>query len=329
MDAESAEDLLDDLGERFMAHSPRLHAIAQRTLGSPWSADDAVQETWLRLQRVDATAILNLEAWTTTVVSRVCIDLIRQREARHEGSTPEAPGDEDDAATDVPEESDPSGQVLRAEALTLAMQVVLEQLGPLERLALVLHDVFALPYEEIAPIVERSPAAARQLASRARTRLRAVDTASIREQQEGAIDAFLSAARGGDFGGLLQLLDPDIELRSDTTAVDLTAASAAQGAPLLDRSIHGGDAVARVFAGRADATRLIRVDGLPAAAYLSGGVVLAVYVITFRGDRIVRMDVLADRELLAGLQLAARDGAELLPAPAPDQEAKSENDSRI
>lgn len=291
-----AAPALDVLAGRFATHRRKLYAIAYRALGSPWSADDAVQEVWLRLQRADSAAIDNLDAWLTTVVSRVCIDMIRQQAGRREDldrdSTAEA------EAAGAPSGADPAETALLADDLALAMQVVLESLGPGERLALVLHDVFALSFDDIAPVVERTPVAARQLASRARARLRTVDVAAIRERHETAITAFLDAARGGDFGKLLQVLDPEIELRSDTSAVKLATAGADYGAPILADSVRGADAVARVFAGRAELTRPVLIDGIPAAAYLTDGTVHAVYLISFHGDRIVRLDVLADTEHL-------------------------------
>lgn len=245
-EATDSAQTLDELAGQFATHRRKLYAIAHRTLGSPWSADDAVQEVWLRLQRADSATINNLEAWLTTVVSRVCIDMIRQQASRRE--------DLDDLTAEAEvasssADADPVETVMLSDDLALAMQVVLDSLGPLERLALVLHDVFALSYADIAPIVERTPVAARQLASRARARLRTVDVRAIRERQEAAIVAFLDAARNGDFGKLLQLLDPEIELRSDTAAVELSTAGADYGAPLLADSIRGADAVARVLQG--------------------------------------------------------------------------------
>ena len=292
---------LDDLANRFAVHRGKLYAIAHRCLGSPWSADDAVQEAWLRLQRADTAAIDNLEAWLTTVVSRVCIDMIRRRVSRREDSGRDATGEAE--AAGAASGADPADAVVLADDLALAMQVVLDSLGPLERLALVLHDVFALSYNDIAPIVERTPVAARQLASRARARLRTVDVTAIRARQEAAITAFLEAARNGDFGKLLQLLDPEIELRSDSTAVDLATAGAEHGAPVLADRVRGADAVARVFAGRAELTRPVLIGGVPAAAYITGGAAHAVYLITFDGDRITGIDVLADPEHLAPIEL--------------------------
>lgn len=292
MTADPSDQQLIDATSRFAAIRPRLQAIATRALGSPWGADDAVQETWLRLARSDLDAIENLEAWLTTVVSRVCIDMIRQRASRRE----EADLDSVPEPT-AAEEAEPAGVAMRAEDAALALQVVLEVLGPLERLALVLHDVFAVPYDDIAPIVERTPTTTRQLASRARVRLRRVDVAQVRARQDAAIESFLAAARDGEFGRLLQLLDPEIELRCDEGAVALAASGAADGAPLLDRRVHGADAVARVFAGRARLARLVSYGGIPAAAYVADGVARAVYLPTFRDGRIVRLDVRADLSL--------------------------------
>lgn len=189
----------DRAAEQFAAHRRKLFAIAHRSLGSPWSADDAVQETWLRWNRADRDAIDNVDAWLTTVVSRVCIDMVRRQVGRHEVPDPE--GTEVAGTPGAASADDPAESALRSDDLALAMQVVLDSLGPCERLALVLHDVFSVPYDDIAPIVERSPVASRQLASRARARLRTVDVAAVRERRRGAITAFLDAARGGDFGG--------------------------------------------------------------------------------------------------------------------------------
>lgn len=302
MRAQSTPEL-DDVAAQFMTHRSKLYAIAYRSLGSPWAADDAVQEAWLRLQRADVAAINNLEAWLTTVISRVCIDLIRQQASWRE----DLGADADELGLHASgADSDPAGTAMQADDLAVAMHVVLDVLGPLERLALILHDVFALSYEDIAPIVERNAVAARQLASRARARLRGVDARQVRERHDAAIRAFLEAARQGDFGALLQLLDPEIELRSDEAAVALAAEGAEHGAPVLDHRVHGVDAVARVFAGRAELTRLVFIDGVPAAAYVADGVVHALYLIRFDADRITRLDVLADPVRLSSLTTQLR-----------------------
>jgi RNA polymerase sigma factor (sigma-70 family) len=285
-----------DLAESFAVQRPRLRQIAYRMLGSYWDADDAVQETWLRLQRADAGEIDNLDAWLTVVVSRVSVDQLRSRGARHEDADAdlpvEAPG---------PESTGPDASALRAEELGAAMLVVMDELSPLERLSFVLHDVFGLPFDDIAPIVERTPTAARQLASRARRRVRGVDLPAERLRQREAVGAFLRAARDGDFGTLLQLLDPEVELRADADAVASATPYADEGAPLLRRHAHGADAVARAFAGRAEQTEVALVDGFPGAAYAPGGAPRAVYAISLRGDRIARIDIIGDPTQLADL----------------------------
>lgn len=321
MSSETTPQTLAEAADQFSSHRPKMFAIAHRTLGSPWAADDAVQETWIRLQRADIPAIDNLEAWLTTVISRVCIDAVRRDAARREDLHWEASND--DAVADHDPTGGAAGTVgapgsasggegggesvrsgrpedsaLLRDELSVALHVILDTLGPFERLALVLHDIFALSYDDIAPIVDRSPVAARQLASRARARLRTVDTADIRRRQKTAIASFLEAARGGDFGGLLQLLDPDIEVRSDPAAVSLAAAGAEFGAPLIRPEVIGGDAVARVFNGRAKATELVHLDGIPAAAYFAGGVARALYLFRFVDGRVSSVDVIADEDIL-------------------------------
>lgn len=306
MTSNSTPQTLAEVAEQFSSHRPKLFAIAYRTMGSPWAADDVVQETWIRLQRADIAAIDNLEAWLTTVTSRVCIDLIRRDNTRREDLRWTESGEDDlgEAASkeDAPADQPEDNAVLRDD-LGAALNIVLDALGPLERLALVLHDFFALRFDDIAPIVDRSPAAARQLASRARARLRRVDVAGVHHRQESAITAFLAAARDGDFGSLLQLLDPEIELRSDPAAVGLAGAGTEFGAPLLDRGVAGPDAVARVFNGRAQATRLVHIDGNPAAAYVTDGIPEAIYLFRFSHDRVSSVEVLADADILAALEI--------------------------
>ena len=204
----------DWLAERFETNRPQLRAVAYRMLGSLSEADDAVQEAWLRLSRVDASGIENLSAWLTTVVGRVSLDMLRSRRSR--GEEPLA-GRLPDPLVDRADGIDPEHEALLADSVGLALLVVLETLSPPERLAFVLHDIFAVPFDEIAPIVDRSPEAARQLASRARRRVRAertVPDADLETQRE-VVDAFLAAAREGDFDRLVAVLDPDVVLRAD------------------------------------------------------------------------------------------------------------------
>lgn len=287
-----------ELASAFDAQRQRLRTIAYRTLGSFWDADDAVQETWLRLNRADADSIDNLEAWLTTVVSRVSIDILRGRGA------PRDELDESMTETDA-ETAEPESSAVRVEEVGAALSVVLDHLTPLERLSFVLHDIFALSFDDIAPIVERSPEAARQLASRARRRVRSVDLARQRTSHADAVAAFLKASREGNFGDLLQLLDPDVELRADTTVVTVASAHADSGAPLLEPAIRGADAVARVFAGRAGLAHLALIDGWPGAVYESDGVVQAAYVMRFREGRVVGVEVIGDTAAIAMLDVSA------------------------
>jgi RNA polymerase sigma-70 factor, ECF subfamily len=196
--------------EEFEAHRAHLHAVAYRMLGSVGEAEDAVQEAWLRLQRTDGDALVNVGGWLTTVVGRVCLDMLRTRRSRREDHVPEP-------VVTVEPDDDPEHQALLADSVGLALLVVLETLTPAERLAFVLHDMFDVPFDEIAPMLDRSPAAARQLASRARRRLRGpvLDGETDRARQREVVDAFLAASRQGDFDALLEILDPDVVFRAD------------------------------------------------------------------------------------------------------------------
>jgi RNA polymerase sigma factor (sigma-70 family) len=265
-----------DLAAEFTRQRPRLRAIAYRILGSHHDAEDAVQESWLRLQQADAAAIENLEAWLTVVVSRISLDQVRSAASKHEDLDAELPA-------------------------LAAMLVVLDALSPLERLAFVLHDIFGLSFERVAPIVERTPTAARQLASRARRRVREVDVEAERSRQREAVEAFLRASREGDFGTLLRLLDPEVELRADADVVAAAAPYAEHGAPLLTTRARGADAVARVFAGRARETRWAEVDGFIGAAYAPDGTVQALYWVRTRNGRIARIDVIGAADVLADI----------------------------
>ena len=218
----------DLLAERFETHREHLRAVALRMLGSSHEADDAVQEAWLRLSRTDADAVDNLAGWLTTVVSRVCLDMLRARATRPEALP--------DAAPDPVTVASPEDEAVLADSVGLALLVVLDTLAPAERLAFVLHDIFAVSFEEIAPIVGRTPVAARQLASRARRRVQsdpAFPNAPATTQRE-VVAAFLAAAREGDFAALLRLLDPDVVLRADAVAVDMAAAQSGCGGARIE-----------------------------------------------------------------------------------------------
>jgi RNA polymerase sigma factor (sigma-70 family) len=279
------------LAERFEAHRAHLRAVAYRMLGSATDADDAVQEAWLRLNRSDTSAVENLGGWLTTVVARVSLDMLRSRTSRKEEPMEAAPP----AAHAV----DPEHEALLADAVGPALLVVLETLAPAERLAFVLHDMFAVPFDEIAPIVGRSPEAARQLASRARRRVQGAPASADVDvtRQRQVVDAFLAAARGGDFAALLAVLDPDVVLRSDAAAVRSGA----------EVELRGATAVAGTFAGRAKAARPALIDGAVGLAWAQGGVPKVVFALTFAGGRIVAIDLVADPELLGRLEVVLLD----------------------
>jgi RNA polymerase sigma factor (sigma-70 family) len=268
----------DWLAERFEAQRPRLTAVAHRMLGSASEADDAVQEAWLRLSRTDADAIENLPAWLTTVVSRVCLNVLQSRRVH-----PEVPFEQP-----VPEPADgpdPEHEALLADSIGLALLIVLETLSPAERVAFVLHDMFAVPFEEIAPIVGRNAPATRQLASRARRRVQGHDDAGDPDvvRQARLVEAFLTAARGGDFAGLLALLDPEVVLRADAAAVELGAPREARGAQPVGEFV-------RVARGAKAAV----LDGKPVAAWLPDGKPRVVLLFRVARDKIAEIDVIAD-----------------------------------
>jgi RNA polymerase sigma-70 factor (ECF subfamily) len=290
-------DERDYLTDRFEANRPHLRAVAYRMLGSVNEADDAVQEAWLRLNRSDTAAIENLGGWLTTVVARVSLDMLRSRTSRREQPL----------GTHVPQpivsredDVDPEQQALLADSVSLALLVVLETLSPAERLAFVLHDMFAVPFDEIAPIVGRSPTAARQLASRARRRVRGAVPApdADRARQREVVDAFLAAARDGDFDALLAILDPDVVLRVD------------RGARATSREIRGASAVveqARTFTRLARFARPARVNGSAGFVVASPTGPLAVAGFAIADGRIVEIDLLADPTRLRALDLSALD----------------------
>jgi RNA polymerase sigma-70 factor (ECF subfamily) len=284
----------DWLAERFEEHRGRLRAVAYRILGSGNDADDAVQEAWIRFSRTDTNDVDNLGGWLTTVVSRVCLNMLQARRSRPQPSVvPDLP-----EAAAAPGETDPEYEALLADSVGLALMVVLDQLTPAERVAFVLHDVFAIPFDEIAPIVKRSAPATRQLASRARTRVQARDTAEHAERlrHTAVVDAFLAAAREGDFNALLSVLDPDIVLRADQTAVDL-------GAP---REARGRDAVG-TFARYARGASRVLLDDAAAVAWIPGGELRVVYALSTSGDHVTAIDLIADPDRLRGLDLVVLD----------------------
>jgi RNA polymerase sigma-70 factor, ECF subfamily len=290
---------VDPLTEGFEEHRGRLRAVAYRMLGSLNEADDAVQEAWLRLNRSDAAAIENLGAWLTTVVARVSLNMLRSRTARRE----EPIGVQfPDPILDRADGIDPEHEALLADSVGLALLVVLETLSPPERLAFVLHDMFAVPFDEIAPIVDRSPDAARQLASRARRRVRgerAVPDADLDTQRE-VVAAFLAASREGDFEALVAVLDPDVVLRADLGPLEGGT-----------REVRGAEAVASQAIGYSRLDLVVKpalVNGALGAVATLDGEPFSVGAITVRGGKIVEMYFFADRERLRRLDLTILEG---------------------
>jgi RNA polymerase sigma factor (sigma-70 family) len=287
------------LAERFQEQRPRLRGVAYRILGSLSEADDAVQEAWLRLSRSGPGGVENLGGWLTTVVGRVALNMLRARKAQREqpleGRLP-------DPVVSAYDELDPEHEALIADSVGLALLVVLETLAPAERLAFVLHDMFAVPFDEIAPIVDRSPEAARQLASRARRRVRGQTTlpdADLDTQRE-LVDAFLAAAREGNFEALLEVLDPDVVQRTDAGAPPIGASGVDRGAATVARQA--------IRFSRADLEVLpALVNGAPGLVTLRDGRLFAISGFTIRNRRIVEMDILADRERLSRLDLRILD----------------------
>ncbi|HVC33620.1 MAG TPA: sigma-70 family RNA polymerase sigma factor [Chloroflexota bacterium] len=281
------------LAERFEANRAHLRAVAYRMLGSLSEADDAVQESWLRLSRSNTSGVENLGGWLTTVVARVCLDMLRSRESRREEPlgvhVPEPIVSREDG-------TDPEHEALLADSVGLALRVVLETLAPAERLAFVLHDMFAVPFDEIAPIVGRSSIAARQLASRARRRVQATATVPDADlaRQRKVVDAFLAASRDGDFDALLALLDPDVVLRADRAAVHAGAS----------REVRGAAAVADTFSGRARVAQPALVNGAVGAVWVAGGRPRVVFGFTITRGKIVEIGLVADPARLRQIDLA-------------------------
>jgi RNA polymerase sigma factor (sigma-70 family) len=296
------------LAGRFEASRPRLRAMAYRMLGSLSDADDALQEAWLHAARATtgggADAVANPEGWFTTITARVCLDMLRSRKSRRE-----EPMDPDDAmvAGDGPGyEQSPEQEAMMADSVGLALLVVLDTLPPAERVAFVLHDTFGLPFGEIAAITGRSPAAARQLASRARRRIQGSDPvpgAQQRRQREVA-EAFLAAARGGDLTALISVLDPDVELRADATA-------SPSGVPVTVRGAAAVAGGARAASARAEYGRVALVNGTPGLVMAPRGRLVVALAFTYSDDKITGIDVIADPARLAGLDVGLLDPAGL------------------
>jgi len=281
----------DWLAQRFEANRPRLRAVALRILGSPTEADDALQEAWIKVSRAESGGVENIAGWFTTVVARIALDMLRSRRARREDPFDLATIEQSSTA-----EIDPEAETVLADSLGQALLIVLERLAPQERLAFVLHDMFDVPFDEIAAIVGRSPAAARQLASRARRRVRGATGGDDVERRLQVVGAFLAAARAGDFEGLLRLLAPDATISADSVAV-------ASGSPRL---VRGATAVAKVFAGRAQTAEVALIDGLPGLIWAPGGRPRVVWQFEISGGLVTQIVSIAARERIGLFALTQR-----------------------
>lgn len=285
---------MDALTERFEHERPRLRAVAYRMLGSASEADDAVQEAWLRFDRTDTGDVENLGAWLTTVVARVCLSMLRTRRNHREEPLELRPEPDADVR-------DPQQEAELADSVGLALLVVLDSLEQAERVAFVLHDMFAVPFDDIAPMIDKTPAATRQLASRARRRVKggAAADADVPRRRK-VVEAFLAAARGGDFEALLSLLDPDVVLHADRFV-------GPSPAPVVLRGVASVRDGALLASARARASELALVDGVPGLLMVRDGRLSVVLSFTIDDDRITGIDVIADPERLRGLEVAVLD----------------------
>lgn len=286
---------IEILAERFEAHRSHLTSVAHRMLGSQNEAEDAVQEAFVRLMRGGASSVENLAGWLTTIVARICLDMLRQRKSRREVPV-------DAEVEGLPAADSLESEKLIADSVGLAMLVVLEALTPAERVAFVLHDLFNISYDEIASVVGRSPMAARQLASRARRRVQGAPATpeADRLRQREVVGAFLAASQSGNFSALLAILDPDVVLRADAMAVD---ASVRASVPGIAAEVRGRDLVANIFRGRARVAQLALVDGDSALVFAPGGQPRVVVDFVLENGRIIEISMIANPERIGALEL--------------------------
>ena len=291
------------LNARFEENRPRLRAVAYRMLGSTSEAEDAVQETWLRITRADSGAVDNFGGWLTTVITHVCLDMLRARKTRENA----APALQAEGARGS-DSTDPEREILLADAVGSAMTIVLDTLSPGERVAFVLHDLFALSFEDIGTIVGRSAIATRQLASRARKRVQGAGESETEfPSQREVAQAFMAASREGNLEAVLAVLDPDVVLRVDPVAVKAAAANEARGAPHLVSELRGAADVARVFLGSARGAQPALINGTPGATWAPGGRPRAVWTFKVAQGRIVEVQVIADPKTIARLDVLLLD----------------------
>lgn len=296
-------DKNDWLVTEFETTRSRLQAVAYRMLGSRSEAEDAVQEAWIRLNRSDAGSIDNLGGWLTTVVARVCLDMLRARKAAREESL-------EDIVVDLPEEGDDGieEKFLIEDAVGPALLLVLDTLTPIERIAFVLHDLFGLTFDDIAPIIERTELATRQLASRARRRVRgAAMPRKDAQRQQDVVAAFMLASRQGDFDALIRLLHPDVVLRADETAIKVSTANKARGAPQFTFEIAGADAVANTLKGSAQGAQLALVNGLAGATWGMNGKTVVAFCFAVNAGKITAIDIVMDKSTLDNFDIQPID----------------------
>lgn len=286
--------MTDLLAERFEAARPRLERIALRMLGSAAESEDALQESWLRIDRADTSGVANLEGWLTTVVARVCLDTLKRRKTRREDLTPDDP--RGDVASIALGER-PEDEAILADSIGNAMVILLDALQPAERVAFVLHDMFDVPFDDIAEIVGKTPEATRQLASRARRRVRGASPGrdARKQRHDELVRAFLEASRAGNFSALLALLDPQAAIRADKAVLAMGGADYFGGA----MPIRGAAAVAQTFSGRARAAQPAFIDGEPGAVWMHAGELRVAFRFTIEGDRITGIDLVGDADALA------------------------------
>lgn len=286
----------DWLAKKFEESRKHLDAVAYRLLGSRGEADDAVQEAWIRLTRSDAASIENLGGWLTTVVSRVCLDMLRSRKVRRENRLKEE-------HAQLPAIGGPEDEALLADSMGPALLIVLETLTPPERVAFVLHDLFDLAFEEVADVIGRSEVATRQLASRARRKVRGPKNNSKEETGREIVAAFLAASREGNFEGLLKLLDPQIVLRADPAAVKTAAVNKDKGAPPFENEMRGPRVIADLFKGRAVATQLAFVEGVACATWIAGGKPRVVFTFDVENGKIAEIRVIMNPDDLSEMEI--------------------------
>ena len=277
----------------FEAHRDHLRAVAYRILGSASEADDAIQEAWLRYSRTDTAEVGNIGGWLTTVVARVCLNMLRTRRSRHEEPI-DAAADAGRAFADA--EADPAGEAVLVDAVGRALLVVLDRLAPVERVAFVLHDMFAVPFDQIAELIERTPEAARQLASRARRRVQGREATPDHVRQRQVVEAFLAASRGGDFEALVAVLDPDVVFEADRFVAGTPGPVRLDGAA----KVAGG---ARLAGARAAVAALALVDGRVGMVVAPGGRLALVLAFTVRDGRVAAFEVVGDPERLAAMEI--------------------------